>query len=81
MSEKIRIATGPNEVTIVYDANHSREDPQFTVKVRTAKNAHINAPARMSDIKALSIWLAKRIVEAESARDEVPVNQLDMFKV
>jgi len=81
MSEKIRIAAGPNEVTIVYDMESPRGVPQFTVRVRTAKNAHINAPVRLSEIKALNVWLAKRIAEADAPRDDVSENQLDMFQV
>jgi hypothetical protein len=81
MSEKIRIAAGPNEVTIVYDMDPYRDVPQFTVRVRTAKNAHINAPVSLSYIKALNVWLAKRIAEVEKPQDEVCENQLDMFQV
>jgi hypothetical protein len=80
-SEKNKIATGPNEVAIVYDMDPPRCDPQFTVRVRTAKNAHINAPVSLSDIKALNVWLAKRIAEADAPRDDVSENQLDMFQV
>ena len=71
MSEKIRIAAGPNEVSIVYDIDLHPNDPQFTVRVRTAKNAHINAPVSLSDIKALNVWLAKRIAEVDTSRDDV----------
>jgi hypothetical protein len=81
MGDTIRIAAGPNEVSVVFDTAPPRDGPQFTIRVRTARNAHINVPARLSDVKALSIWLAKRIAEAEEPTDAVPENQLDMFQL
>jgi hypothetical protein len=53
-----------------------RDVPQFTVGIRTAKSAHINAPVSLSDIKALNVWLVKRIFQADAPRDDVSENQL-----
>ncbi|WP_158747444.1 hypothetical protein [Acidisphaera sp. L21] len=81
MNDKIKIAVGINEMTIVYDIKPSRSDTHFTVRIRTAKNAHINVPINFSDVKALHAWLAKRILDADEPRDEVAENQLDMFQL
>jgi hypothetical protein len=79
MSDRIKVNTGPNEVTFTFDKNPHRDDPPFTIRVRTARNAHINAPAQLTDLKALCAWLTKRIAEADKPDDEAAENQLDMF--
>lgn len=81
MSSTIRITTRSNEVTFTHDMHLHRDDPAFTIRMRTAKNAHINATVQLADIKGLHTWLTKRIAEAEKPRDEAPENQLDMFPI
>jgi hypothetical protein len=81
MSEKINVASGPNDVSFTYDEDPHRDDPAFTIRVRTAKNAHINAPVSLADIRALHTWLTKHIAEADKPKGEVPENQLDMFPI